>query len=189
MDRKVCNLEKSVSFDQKLLKAAKAEDQIAYTQIVTYFEPIIRMISSSYYLSGGDREDLIQEGRIALINAVRSFDTAKGDSFEKYAKICIHRAMLSAIKRDTRLKNTLLNTSVSLSEELQLSDKSAEDIVLGRERLLEVYEKIEDKLTDMERQVLSFFVDGYSYKEIADALGKNAKAVDNALSRIRGKLQ
>lgn len=189
VDRKVCNLKNSVSFDRNLLKAARADDQNAYAELVRFFDPIIRMICSSYFLVGGDNEDLVQEGRIGLYNAVRSFDESKNDNFVKYAKICIHRAILTAIKTDARLKNTLLNTSVSLDERIEISEESAEEMFLTRERLLEVYERIEDNLTDMERKVLDLFVDGYAYREIGDLIGKNSKSVDNALSRIRGKLQ
>ncbi|MBR5782747.1 MAG: sigma-70 family RNA polymerase sigma factor [Clostridia bacterium] len=189
VDRKVCNLEKSVSLDQNLLIRAKAGDQTAYVEILEFFTPLLRMITSSYFLIGGDREDLFQEGCLGLYGAVCSYEAEKNDNFIKYAKICIHRALLSAVKRDSRLKNASLNTSIPLSDAPELKEMSAEDIVLGRERLVEVYEKIEDKLTDREHRVLSLFVDGNSYKEIAEKLGINAKAVDNALTRIRGKLQ
>ena len=131
----------------------------------------------------------MQEGLIGLYRAVCSYDAEKNDNFVKYAKICIHRAILKAIKADTRLKNAVLNSSLPLSDELGLQGESAEEAAIKKERLLDVYEKIEDELTDLERTVLRLFVDGLSYKEIADRLGKNPKSVDNALSRIRGKLQ
>ncbi len=178
-----------VSFDRNLLKKASDGDQEAYAQIIHYFYPIIRMISYSYHLSGGDQDDLMQEGLIGLYRATVSFDESKNDNFVKYAKICIHRAMLNAIKNDTRQKHFFLNSSVSFSEELGLTEQSAEDSVLQREHLINVYERIEDELSDMERAVLSLYMDGLSYKEIADKLQKNTKAVDNALARIRGKLQ
>lgn len=182
-------MEKAVDFDQKLLSRALRNDQEAYARIIHYFYPIIASISSSYFLSGGDRDDLMQEGLIGLYRAVCSYDADKNDSFVKYAKICIHRAILSAIKADTRLKNAALNTSLPLSDELELRGESAEEAAIKRERLLDVYEKIEDELTNLERTVLSLFVDGLSYKEIAAHLGKSPKSVDNALMRIRGKLQ
>lgn len=189
VDRKVCKLEKAVDFDQNLLSLALQNDQEAYARIIHYFYPIIASISSSYFLSGGDRDDLMQEGLIGLYRAVCSYDAEKNDNFVKYAKICIHRAILKAIKADTRLKNAVLNSSLPLSDELGLQGESAEEVAIKKERLLDVYEKIEDELTDLERAVLRLFVDGLSYKEIAERLGKNSKAVDNALSRIRGKLQ
>ncbi len=189
VDRKVCKLEKAVDFDQNLLSLALQNDQEAYARIIHYFYPIIGSISSSYFLSGGDRDDLMQEGLIGLYRAVCSYEPEKNDSFVKYAKICIHRAILSAIKADTRLKNAVLNSSLPLSDELGLQGESAEEAAIKRERLLDVYEKIEDELTDLERTVLGLFMDGLSYKQIAEQLGKSPKSVDNALTRIRGKLQ
>lgn len=188
VDRKVCILENFVDFDASLLARALQNDQEAYAKIIHYFYPIISSISSSYFLTGGDRDDLMQEGLIGLYRAVCSYDAGKNDNFVKYAKICIHRSILTAIKADARLKNSALNSSLPLSDKLGLQGESAEDAALHRERLLDVYERIEDELTALERQVLSLFIDGLSYKEIADRLGKNPKAVDNALSRIRGKL-
>lgn len=181
-------MEKFVTFDHNLLALALQNDQDAYAQIIHFFYPIIASISSSYFLSGGDRDDLMQEGLIGLYRAVCSYDEGKNDNFVKYAKICIHRAILTAIKADARLKNSALNTSLPLSDKLELKGESAEETAIQRERLLDVYEKIEDKLSDLERTILSLFIDGLSYKQIADKVGKSPKSVDNALCRIRGKL-
>lgn len=168
---------------------ADLQNPAAYESVMRHFAPLIKTISHSYFLKGGDIEDLMQEGYIALYHATRSFDAAKNNDFEKYAKICIHRAMINAIKSDARQKNTVLSFAVEYTEDLPLADISAEEAVLGREKLLNVYERIEDALTPTERKILSMVIDGQTHKQIGAALGKTPKAIESTLARIRGKLE
>lgn len=189
MDRKVCTLEKMTNFDPSLLTRATLGDQDAYTVIIRYFFPIVKSISASYFLVGGDRDDLIQEGLIGLYRAVVSFDSHRHNNFVLYARICIHRAMLNAVKADNRLKNTFLNHSGRFGDdESEPIGGDPLDEIVRRESILNAYEKMEQKLSPLEQRVLMLSLEGHSHTEIAEALNKNTKSVENAFSRIRKKL-
>ncbi len=177
------------NFDQLLLQNAINGDQGAQDQIIRQLEPMILSISSNYHLTGGDHEDLCQEARVAVTKALRSYDAQKNDSFAAYAAICIKNAMQSAVKSDQRQKAQVLNTAVEYNDQLGLAGDSAEKVVLRREQMLDVNTKIRQKLSPLEKQALMLFADGYSYKEIAARMNINTKAVDNALARVRAKLQ
>lgn len=164
------------------------QDPTAYEQIMRRFWPIIKSIAGQYFLAGGDNEDLLQEGQIALYKATLSYDADKNDDFVKYAKICIHRAMINAVENANRQKNAILSNSVEYDEMLHSPGITLEQTVLQREQLLNVYERIEDALSPTERQVLMMSIDGKTHKEIAAVVGKTPKAVEGILSRIRAKL-
>ena len=172
----------------KWISLAKKDDQDAFNEITKYFYPIIKNIASSYFIYGGDENDIIQEGFIGLYNAVRSYDDQKNDSFEKYAKICIHRSIITAIKSASRKKHSPLNDYIEIDKQDVISNDNPEKLVLNREKILLIYEKIDVELSDFEKSVLELFIDGYSYKEIAIKLKKPVKSVDNAIARIRSKL-
>lgn len=182
-------MEKMEIFGQDLLQNAINGDQGAQDRIIRDLDPLILSISSNYHLTGGDHEDLCQEARVAVTKALRSYDPAKNDNFVAYAAICIKNAMQSAVKSDQRQKAQVLNTAVEYNDELGLAGDSAEKVVLRREQLLDVNTKIRRKLSSLEKEVLMLFADGYSYKEIAARMDINTKAVDNALARVRTKLQ
>lgn len=168
--------------------AAAWQDPAAYEKIMRKFWPIIRSIAGQYFLNGGDNDDLLQEGLIALYKATLSFDAEKNDDFVKYAKICIHRAMINAFENANSRKNAALNTSVEYDETLHSPEISLEQTVLQREQLLRVYERIEDTLSETERKVLSMSMDGKTQRQIGQAIGKTPKAIEGILSRIRSKL-
>lgn len=160
---------------------------------------LVRACARPLFLAGGDSEDLIQEGTFGLVTAIRQFDPDQGASFRTFAEHCIKTRLLSAVKSASRLKHFPLNGGVSfeqLSEDpsTQLSvfpeflRRSPEDVVLARESKEELYTAFAEQLSRLERKVLSLYLDGLSYKDIAQRLGKEPKAIDNAVQRIRRKL-
>ena len=173
--------------DAALLAGAMQNEPQATGQVFARFAPLVRTIAASYFLMGGDEEDLYQEGLIGLMQALRTYDAQKCDSFVKYAKICIHRSMLTAIKAAARKKHEPLNLSVQIPEDTTQSVGDPEERVLMREKLISLYAMIDVKLSEKEKSVLDLYVEGFSQKEIAAALSITPKAVDNALTRIRNK--
>ena len=158
---------------------------------------IVRMCARPYFLTGGDSEDLIQEGMLGLLSAIREYDEAKGASFKTYAQACILNRIRSAVRSDQRMKNAPLNDGVSLDEVLSdesqslgahLYARSPEEQVLARETDKELLSAYSRCLSKFEARILSLYLDGLSYAEIAAATGRDAKAVDNAVQRIRRKL-
>lgn len=171
-----------------VLERAKSDDQLALSQLASHFSSVIRSISTSYFLYGGDSDDLFQLGLIGFYEAIKKFDTAKSSDFVKFAKICIHSKIMDAIKEANRKKHSPLNNAVGIDGiEVQVSVDPEERFII-REQLLAVYADIDLKLSEYEKTVLNLFTDGLSYKEIAAITGKSEKSVGNAISRIRSKL-
>ncbi len=189
MKRKVRILEKNSFLDPNLPLAAMRGDEKAYAEIIRCFFPIIKNMAAELFLSGGDTDDLVQEGLIGLYGAVHSFSPEKSDNFVSFAKLCIRHAMLNAVKRDNAQKNNLLNDSLPLEEQGAPGCEDPADIVLAKHRLHELYECIEGRFSPLERKVLALYLEGYSYKQIADMLGVSLKSVDNAARRGRNKLK
>ena len=152
------------------------------------------------FLAGGDSEDLIQEGTFGLLSAIRNYDASEGTAFRTYAEHCIRMRLLSAIKSASRLKHIPLNDGISLE---QLSDDSGadlsafpvgflrnpEELVLARESKEELDAAFSRCLSRFEIKVLDLYLEGLSYREIAQRLSRDAKSVDNAVQRIRRKLE
>ncbi|MBQ7095087.1 MAG: sigma-70 family RNA polymerase sigma factor [Clostridia bacterium] len=178
----------AISVSQKLLAAAHIGNQGAQNEIILMLTPLLRKISSRYFIIGADNEDLLQEARIGLHNAIKSYDAAKNSDFLAYAKICIHNHIISAIKEAQCKKHAALNKSVDLDSAPLFSYDSPMELVIQREELESVLAMAEDKLSKLEKQVLFLYLDGRSYKEIATLLHISAKSVSNALCRIRSKL-
>lgn len=185
--------------DQQLLQRLESGDRIAEEVLAERYMRLVRMCARPLFLTGGDAEDLIQEGTFGLLSAMRQYDPDCGTSFRTFAEHCIRKRLLSAIKSASRLKHLPLNDGLSfeqLSEESgsQLSAPSSalfqnpEDLILARERTEILYGVFSQCLSKMEKQVLSLFLEGLSYREIAEKLGKDSKAIDNAVQRIRRKL-
>ncbi len=175
-------------FDLSILEKAKNGDANALDSLTSCFSPVIRAISGSYFLYGGDSEDLYQIGLIAFYDAVKKFDLSKNTDFTRFAKVCIHSRIMDAIREANRKKHSPLNTAVGFENIDAVSSVDPEKLFLAREQLLTVYSQIEAKLSDYEKLVLNLYVDGLSYKEIARRVGKSVKSVDNAITRIRNKL-
>lgn len=161
------------------------------------------MKARSYFMMGGDREDIIQEGMIGLYKAIRDFRTDRLASFRAFAELCITRQIITAIKTATRQKHIPLNTSVSLDKPVydEESDRTLldvisgsvlddpEDLMIHKEDFIHMEGEINKVLSGLEKQVLSLYLEGQSYQEISDELNRQVKSVDNALQRIKRKLE
>lgn len=185
--------------DQQLQQLAVAGDRIAEEHIVQRYMRLVRVCARPLFLAGGDSEDLIQEGMFGLLSAVRQFSPQADASFRTFAEHCIRMRLISAVRSASRLKHVPLNDGMSfeqLSEDpssplltaLELYQRSPEDLVLARESKEELYRAFSQRLSKLEREVLDLFLEGLSYREIAGKLGRDEKAVDNAVQRIRRKL-
>ena len=172
-------------------QVAGAEEALAERYI-----RVVRVCARPYFLAGGDSEDLIQEGMIGLLSAIREYDAGKNASFKTYAEICIHNRIKSAIRSAARKKNAPLNDGVSLDEVLsdesqslgQYFQRSPEEQVLARETEKEFISAYSRCLSKLEAEMLDLYLAGLSYQEMAAETGRDVKAVDNAVQRIRRKL-
>ena len=179
------------STDIELILSARAGDQAALEILMKRHKSLVKMRARPYFLIGADRDDLIQEGMIGLFKAVRDFDPDLNVSFRVFAEMCITRQLITAIKNASRQKHGPLNSYVSLDGHAPLSgrrDADPVETVLAAERTSYVREITKDRLTPLESTVLLAYVSGKSYREIAQDLKCGAKAVDNALQRIKRKL-
>ena len=174
--------------DTAILERARNNDDAAIAVLVEQFSPIIRAISRSYFLYGGDGDDLYQFGLIGFYDAIKSFDESKNVEFTKYAKVCIHNKIMDAVKESTRKKHLPLNNAVEYDSLKDADSTDPEKIFLVREQLLSVYSAIDFKLSDYEKLVLNMYIDGFSYTEISKRVNKSVKSVTNAIARIRSKL-
>lgn len=185
--------------DTELAERAAGGDRLAEEILADRYMRLVRVCARPLFLAGGDSEDLIQEGTFGLLSAIRQYDPQSSASFRTFAEHCIRMRLLSAVRSASRLKHLPLNDGLSLE---QLSEDSGsqlsaspeafrqnpENLVLARESKEELYAIFSQCLSKMEKQVLDLFLEGLSYREIAERLGKDEKAVDNAVQRIRRKL-
>lgn len=183
--------------DEQLQALAAERRSGAEEALAERYVRLVRVCARPYFLNGGDSEDLTQEGMLGLLSAIREFDAGKGASFKTYAEICIRNRIQSAIRSAARKKHAPLNDGVSLDDVLsdesqslgsQYFQRSPEEQVLARETEKEFISAYSRRLSKLEAQVLSLFLEGLSYQEMAAALGRDTKAVDNAVQRIRKKL-
>ena len=179
----------------ELIKRAKNHDEVAIEELFGIFKPKVIAISREYFLVGAEFDDLLQEGMIGLYKAVLGYDGERDASFGTFASLCIRRQIVSAVRSAARLKNAPLNDYVSLfggdgDEDVLVKQATPnpEDDFIRQESEQLMREKLNRLLSQFEWQVLGLFLAGKSYREIADTVGKDTKAVDNALSRIRQKL-
>lgn len=173
----------------EIIKQAKDGNQSAIEQLVNSYKGLIRSLANRYYLVGGDKDDLLQEGMLGLFYAITYYDEDKG-SFPSFVQLCVLRQILDAVKRDNGVNQKPLSNYVKLDNALIFSEdaNSPLDNLLRKEYSLKVAQVINEKLTPFEKQVLTMFSDGYSYDDIADKTNKSYKAVDGALQRARRKL-
>ncbi len=188
--------------DEELVELSAGGDRRATEIILNRYKNIVKTKAGTYYLPGADRDDIIQEGMIGLFKAIRDFDITKQPSFKGFAELCIKRNMISAVRASTRKKHLPLNSYVSLSEPvfddnedhtffelLAGSDASdPEEMFLQREKTELLNKTIETSLSKLEKKVLSLHISGLSYTDIATELGRSPKSIDNALQRIKRKL-
>ena len=171
--------------------------------LITKFQPVVRMKARTYFIIGGDREDIIQEGMIGLYKAIRDFRPDRLSSFKVFAELCITRQIITAIKTATRQKHIPLNTSISLDKPMYDEDQERtlldiisgsalddpEDLIIHKENFLFMEEEMNKVLSGLEKEVLTLYLEGQSYREISEVLNRQVKSIDNALQRIKRKLE
>ncbi len=187
-----------------LILAAQAGDEVASTTLVSKYRGFVRCKARSYFLAGADRDDVIQEGMIGLYKAIRDYDPSRQASFRSFAELCITRQLITAIKSATRQKHSPLNSYVSLSRSAHMEeegDRVLEDILAAKEIcdpaeiVISAWETINIRdgfmqvLSPFESEVLRLYVEGKSYQEVAVTLDRHVKSVDNALQRIKRKIE
>lgn len=189
--------------DHYLVAQAKRGDSVAYDRLVRRYRGFVRVKASSYFLLGGESDDLIQEGNVGLYKAIRDYRSDRESSFRNFAELCITRQMITAVKAANRHKHTPLNKSISFAttpaaagdgestlEEI-LPGPRAQDpaaVVISSEELGSLVECLKTELSELESEALTCYLDGRSYEEIADRLASDTKAIDNALQRVKRKV-
>ncbi len=189
--------------DAELVRLAQSDDTRALVTMLERYEEFVRLKARSYFLIGADREDIVQEGMIGLYKSIRDYRDDRETSFKAFAEICITRQIITAIKTATRHKHTPLNSYVSLNNPVSesddpdrlymdfLSDKTLDpgEVVVSVEEAESIRENFRKMLSDLETQVLRLYIEGRSYQEIAEALDRHVKSIDNALQRIKRKVE
>jgi len=184
--------------DEKLCRLARQGDGPAMENLIRRYTRLVKTCARPYFLAGADAEDLMQEGMLGLLNAVREYDESKGAPFGAFARLCITRKIYSAVKAAASLKHDPLNQSMSIDRPLfeDLAESrtrvtapngNPESLVIGNEEREERKKKLYSLLSEFEAQVLTLFLDGLSYEEMSEALHKPIKSVDNAVQRIKRK--
>ncbi len=200
--RKYFDLYESLS-DEEIVQLARDANDQALEHLINKYKNFVRAKARSYFLIGADREDIIQEGMIGLYKAIRDFRPDKLASFRAFAELCITRQIITAIKTATRQKHIPLNSYVSLNKPIydEESDRTLldvisgskvtdpEELVISREEFVDIESKMVEFLSELEWQVLMYYLEGKSYQEIADELGRHVKSIDNALQRVKRKLE
>ena len=190
--------------DEQLVDLARAGDEHALEDLLNRYRHYARAKARTYFLAGADKEDIVQEGMIGLFKAIRDFQSEKNTAFRAFAELCITRQIITAIKTATRQKHIPLNSYVSLNKsassmhddepplEEALSQGSIDDpaeLVISAEQIENIKISVGQLLSDLETEVLQLYMDGKSYQQIADMLGRHVKSIDNALQRIKRKLE
>jgi len=189
--------------DEEIVQLCHNGDSMAEEFLLNKYKNFVRSKARSYFLIGADHEDIVQEGMIGLYKAIRDFKQEKLSSFRAFAELCITRQIITAIKTATRQKHIPLNSYVSLNKPLydEESDRTLldilmegttsnpEEMIINQENLGTIHQKINEVLSGLEQEVLTAYLDGKSYQEIAEALGRHVKSIDNALQRVKRKLE
>ncbi|BBF45195.1 RNA polymerase sporulation specific sigma factor SigH [Lachnospiraceae bacterium KM106-2] len=192
--------------DEQLLQMAKEDDRQAVDCLMERYKYLVRQKAHALFLIGGEEDDLIQEGMIGLYKALHDFKSDRNASFYHFASLCISRQIFSALKLNNRKKNYPLNTYISfytpigeeshsIGEDISLvdvmfpkSEQNPEELIIDQENTRRLKEELDKKLSEFERKVILFYVKGYSYTKIAEMMKKSPKSIDNALQRIRVKV-
>ncbi len=189
--------------DEEVVDLAQQGDSVAVEYLLSKYKNFVRSKARSYFLIGADHEDIVQEGMIGLFKAVRDYQPDRLSSFRAFAELCITRQIITAIKTATRQKHVPLNSYVSLNKPIydEESDRTLmdvivegraqnpEELIIGREDLVSIRDRVDRVLSGLEQDVLNAYLDGKSYQEIADKLGRHVKSIDNALQRVKRKLE
>lgn len=189
--------------DEDVVEYFREGDSEALEFLINKYRNFVRAKARSYFLIGADREDIIQEGMIGLYKSIRDFRTDKQSSFKAFAELCITRQIITAIKTATRQKHIPLNSYVSLDKPIYDEDSDRtlldvicgshvsdpEELIINQEEFVGLEDKMSEILSDLERKVLMLYLDGRSYQEIAVDLKRHVKSIDNALQRVKRKLE
>jgi len=185
--------------DEALIEMLRSGEAEIADYIMEKYKPLVRKKTNAMYLIGGETEDLIQEGMIGLFKAMRDYNPEKEASFFSFAELCINRQLYSALETSNRKKHMPLNTYISFSNqsgsdginlEQMLMDEAAspEQMMIEQEAKEEFFQRLQEKLSSMEKKVLYLYLEGNSYTQIAELMRKAPKSIDNSLQRIRGKI-
>lgn len=207
----MCNIERVIAFealtvytDEEIVTLIREDHDYALDYLMHKYKGLVERKSKSYFLMGAGRDDIIQEGMIGLFKAVRDFKHNTASSFYSFADLCITRQIISAVKAATRQKHIPLNTYVSLNKPVYEEDNgktvlldlmpsksilNPEDLFIGEEGLHIIEGELNEKLSKFEKEVLQYFIEGIGYVEIAKIINKPVKSIDNALQRIKKKLE
>ncbi|KRW91194.1 RNA polymerase factor sigma-70 [Alicyclobacillus tengchongensis] len=189
--------------DEELVEAVRQGDTDALEYLIQKYKNFVRAKARSYFLIGADREDIVQEGMIGLYKSIRDFRGDKLSSFKAFAELCITRQIITAIKTATRQKHIPLNSYVSFEKPIYDEDSDRtlldvictvrvadpEELIINQEEFDDIEDKMSELLSDLERKVLMLYLDGRSYQEIAVDLARHVKSIDNALQRVKRKLE
>lgn len=189
--------------DEEIVELVHEGESAALDYLIHKYKNFVRAKARSYFLIGADREDIVQEGMIGLYKAIRDFKEDKLTSFKAFAELCITRQIITAIKTATRQKHIPLNSYISLDKPIydEESDRTLMDVISGakvmdpeeliinREKFDDIELKMAELLSDLERKVLVLYLDGRSYQEISEELNRHVKSIDNALQRVKRKLE
>ncbi|RAP73247.1 RNA polymerase sporulation sigma factor SigH [Paenibacillus montanisoli] len=189
--------------DEDIVETVREGDGEALEYLINKYKNFVRAKARSYFLIGADREDIVQEGMIGLYKAIRDFKGDKLASFKAFAELCITRQIITAIKTATRQKHIPLNSYVSLDKPIYDEDSDRtlldvicgtrvsdpEELIINQEEFVGLEDKMSEILSDLERKVLMLYLDGRSYQEIAVDLDRHVKSIDNALQRVKRKLE
>ena len=189
--------------DEEIVAMIRDGDDRALEFLLRKYQNFVKAKAKSYFLIGADKEDIYQEGMIGLFKAIRDFKDDKLASFKVFAELCVTRQIITAVKTATRQKHIPLNTYVSLNKPIydEESDRTLldilsgikvsdpEELIIDREEMEKLESKIEEVLSSLEMEVLNSYLDGKSYQEIATDLDRQAKSIDNALQRVKRKLE
>ncbi len=188
--------------DEQVVRLAQGTDSQALEYLLNKYKNFVRTKARSYFLIGADHEDIVQEGMIGLYKSIRDYREEKLSSFRAFAELCITRQIITAIKTATRQKHIPLNSYISLNKPIYEEDSdrtlldviteegmsNPEDMLIDREDLSFIEGRIGQMLSGLEKEVLVRYMEGKSYVEIADEMGRHVKSIDNALQRIKRKL-
>ena len=182
--------------DEELSALAKQGDCFAEEILVKRYTRLVRQLARPLYLAGGDSDDLIQEGMIGLMCGVREYDGERSAGFRTFAEICIRNRLYSAVRAAARDKHTPLNQSVPLEIPFfdgqgsffgAMAGENPEDLIIGREGVQDTLSDVRKQLSDFEAKILGYYLDGLTVREMAEAVSRSPKSVDNAVQRIRRK--
>ena len=204
------NVPKEVSFDaydllvdEEIIEYIHEGDDEALEYLINKYKNFVRAKARSYFLIGADKEDIYQEGMIGLYKAIRDFKMDKLSSFRAFAELCITRQIITAIKTATRQKHVPLNSYISLNKPIYDEDSDRtlldiisqtkiadpEELIISKEEFYHIEEKMGEILSSLEWKVLTSYLEGKSYQEIAEDLKRHVKSIDNALQRVKRKLE